>query len=146
MLRGVKFQISRQTPFYVALPYNDVLDDHTTKSEARQIIPWFRNTFVRPGQSVCQGRWVALRHAGKVFYAQWLDCGPFTTTDAAYVFGAARPLPNRNHDAGIDVSPAVRDYLELNEIDQCDWKFVNQPPPGPWTHYGQDTVARLTTK
>ncbi len=52
--------IPRQNPFYVALPYNDV-DDHHTKPEAVQVIPWYQNSFVRDGQSVCKGRWVAIR-------------------------------------------------------------------------------------
>jgi hypothetical protein len=37
--------LPRQNPFYVALPYNDV-DDHHTKPEAAQVIPWFKKAFV----------------------------------------------------------------------------------------------------
>jgi hypothetical protein len=39
--------------------------------------------------------------------------GPFNTDSAGYVFGDQRPSPNVNHGGGIDVSPAVRDYLGL---------------------------------
>jgi hypothetical protein len=35
-----------------------------------------------------------------------------------------------NPYAGLDVSPAVRDYLSLNGLDICDWKFVDHPQPG----------------
>jgi hypothetical protein len=75
--------------FYVALPYNDV-DGHNTKPEAGQVIPWFRNAFVRDGQSVCYGRWIAIRHGNKVCYAQWGDVGPFCTDHWQYVFGNER--------------------------------------------------------
>jgi hypothetical protein len=137
--------VPKQNPFYVALPYNDVEEDHT-RSEAATVIPWFDAAFVRDGQSVCKGHWVALRHGRRVCYAQWEDVGPFQTDHWQYVFGPERPRPNANHDAGIDVSPAVRDYLGMSGMDVCDWKFVNvwEVPIGPWTLYGDDnTVAHL---
>lgn len=137
--------VPRQNPFYVALPYNDI-DDHHTKPEAAQVIPWFNHTFVRDGQSVCKGRWIAIRHGRKVCYAQWEDVGPFQTDHWQYVFGNERPRPNSNRDAGLDVSPAVREYLGLNNIDFCDWKFVEffQVPIGPWALYGENnTFSRL---
>jgi hypothetical protein len=137
--------LPRQNPFYVALPYNDV-DNHHTKTEAAQIIPWFKSRFIRDGQSVCKGQWVAIRHGNRVCYAQWEDVGPFCTDHWQYVFGNDRPRPNRNHDAGLDVSPAVRDYLGLAGLDVCDWKFVDFRiiPPGPWTRYGDNnTFVRL---
>jgi hypothetical protein len=133
--------LPRQNPFYVALPYNDV-DQHHTKPEAAQVIPWFRYAFVRDGQSVCKGRWIEIRHKGRVCYAQWEDVGPFQTDDVEYVFGGQRPRPNRNGDAGLDVSPAVRDYLGLGGIDFCDWRFVDfaYVPRGPWAVYGDNNT------
>lgn len=131
----------RQNPFYVALPYNDV-DDYHTKPEAAEVIPWFNRAFQRDGQSVCKGRWLEIRHGLKVCYAQWEDVGPFQTDHWQYVFGDERPRPNRNRDAGLDVSPAVREYLGLNNIDFCDWKFVEilRVPAGPWTVYGENNI------
>jgi hypothetical protein len=137
--------LPRQNPFYVALPYNDV-DNHHTKPEAAQVIPWFRSAFVRDGQSVCKGRWIAVRHGNRVCYAQWEDVGPFSTDHWKYVFGNERPRPNRNRGAGLDVSPAVRDYLGLGGLDVCDWKFVDfrSVPAGPWAKYGDNnTFVRL---
>jgi hypothetical protein len=137
--------VPRQNPFYVALPYND-LDERHTKPEAAQVIPWFNSAFVRDGQSVCKGRWVAIRHGLKVCYAQWEDVGPFQTDHWQYVFGNERPRPNRNQDAGLDVSPAVREYLGLDNIGSCDWKFVDflRVPAGPWALYGDNnTFSRL---
>ena len=129
----------RQNPFYIALPYNDVQGGHT-KPEAKQAIPWFKQAFVRDGQSVLKGHWVAIRHNNRVCYAQWEDCGPFTTDHWQYVFGNERPRPNLNQGAGLDVSPAVRDYLGLSNLDSCDWKFVDfrEVPPGPWAMYGDN--------
>lgn len=136
--------IPRQNPFYVALPYNDTTRG-TTKSEARRAIPWFKQTFERPGKSVLKGRWVAIKRGSRIAYAQWEDCGPFRTDHWQYVFGNARPLPNLNQGAGLDVSPAVRDYLGMRGKDVCDWKFVEarDVPPGPWTKYGNNNTFVL---
>jgi hypothetical protein len=131
--------VPQQNPFYVALPYNDIEGAHT-KPEAKQVIPWFGATFVRDGQTVLKGRWLSVRHNNKVCYAQWEDCGPFRTADWRYVFGDERPKPNLNQGAGLDVSPAVRDYLGINAKDFCDWKFADfrEVPPGPWATYGDN--------
>src|SRR5262249_4448769 len=130
----------RQNPFYIALPYNDVADG-VTKPEAKIVIPWFNEAFVQEGQSRSRNRWVAIRKAaGKVCYAQWSDCGPFQTDHWQYVFGNAKPRPNANGGTGLNVSPAVREYLQLNGTDVVDWKFVEfiDVPRGPWSLYGDN--------
>ncbi len=143
--RSWVLNVPHQNPFYFALPYNEVENGHT-RPEAPTVIPWFKSTFIRDGQSVCHGRWIAIRHGSRVCYAQWEDVGPFAVDHWQYVFGPERPRPNRNADAGLDVSPAVRDYLGLNGLDQADWRFVDRPPTGPWTSYGQNNVALLKSK
>jgi len=134
----------RQNPFYCALPYNDV-GHGSTKPEARRMIPWFKDVFVKPGQSVLKGRWIAIHHGGRTCFAQWEDCGPFRTDHSSYVFGSDRPRPNLNHGAGLDVSPAVRDYLGLDQNQICDWKFVDASavPDGPWKNYGTNNTFVL---
>jgi hypothetical protein len=129
--------IPRQNPFYVALPYNDLINGQF-KPEAPLVIPWFRRAYSEPGQSVCKDHWVAIRKGGRTCYAQWEDCGPFRTDHFQYVFGDERPKPNANFGAGLDVSPAVRDFLGLQSTDVTDWQFVemNDVPPGPWRSYG----------
>ena len=136
--------IPKQNPFYAALPYNDVTRGET-KSESRSVIPWFRDAFERPGKSVCKGRWLAIRHGNRIAYAQWEDCGPFRTDHWQYVFGNDRPMPNLNQGAGLDVSPAIRDYLGMGGKDVCDWKFVDvrDVPMGPWTRYGDNNTFVL---
>ena len=129
----------RQNPFYVALPYNDVTGGQF-KPEAPLIIPWFRQAYTSPGQSVCKDHWIAIRKGNRICYAQWEDCGPFRTDHFEYVFGNERPKPNANDGAGLDVSPAVRDYLGLQPTDVTDWQFVGvrDVPQGPWRSYGDN--------
>jgi len=129
--------VPQQNPFYIALPYNDVTKGQH-KPEAAQVIPWFKTDYKGPGVSVLKGRWVAIRHGNRTAYAQWEDCGPFRTDHSGYVFGNERPKPNLNKGAGLDVSPAVRDYLGMAPTDVTDWKFVeyNEVPKGPWADYG----------
>ena len=127
----------RENPFYCALPYNDVTHEGT-KPEASLVIPWFKTTFSQDRRSVCKDRWIAIRKGTRVCYAQWEDCGPFRTDHWQYVFGNERPKPNLNHGAGLDVSPAVRDFLQLGSTDVTDWQFVEMGdiPPGPWRALG----------
>jgi hypothetical protein len=131
----------RQNPFYCALPYNDkAREGH--RSEAPTVVPWFKEAYQGPGVSTCKGRWVAIRKGARTVYAQWEDAGPFRTDHWQYVFGNERPKPNLNQGAGLDVSPAVRDYLGLQDTDVTDWKFVEfkDIPPGPWAKYGDNNT------
>lgn len=133
--------VPRQNPFYVALPYNDITRKGH-KPEASRVIPWFKEEFTKPGRTVLKGRWIAIRYKGKVAYAQWEDCGPFRTDHWQYVFGDERPKPNLNKGAGLDVSPAVRDYLGMSSTDVTDWKFVEfeEIPNGPWSTHGDNNT------
>ncbi|PYJ19521.1 MAG: hypothetical protein DME92_12170, partial [Verrucomicrobia bacterium] len=132
----VKFT-PRQNPFYCALPYNDkAREGH--RPEAPRVVPWFNEAYQGPAVSTCKGRWVAIRKGNRTVYAQWEDAGPFCTDHWQYVFGNERPKPNLNKGAGLDVSPAVRDYLGLKETDVTDWRFVDfkEVPRGPWSTLG----------
>ena len=131
----------RQNPFYCALPYNDkAREGH--RPEAPRVVPWFKEAYRGPAVSVCKGRWVEIRKGNRVVYAQWEDAGPFRTDHWEYVFGNERPKPNLNRGAGLDVSPAVRDYLGLQDTDVTDWKFVDfeEIPHGPWARYGDNNT------
>jgi len=131
----------RQNPFYCALPYNDkAATGH--RPEASRVVPWFNEAYQGPAVSVCKDRWIAIRKGNKVAYAQWEDAGPFRTDHWQYVFGNERPKPNLNKGAGLDVSPAVRDYLGLNETDVTDWQFVDfkDVPHGPWSKLGENNT------
>ncbi len=138
-----------QNPWYVALPVNDVSSFHTTKPEAAKFIPWFRSAYIRPGQSVCKGRWVEIRKRNRSCWAQWEDVGPFHVDSWSYVFGNDQPEPNRNRNTGIDLSPAVQMYLGLGGIDQVSWRFTEfngVPSRGPWAMYGGNNTFALLRK
>jgi hypothetical protein len=142
----VKFT-PRQNPFYCALPYNDkAASGH--RPEAPRVVPWFKEAYQGPGVSTCKDRWIAIRKGNKVAYAQWEDAGPFRTDHWQYVFGNERPKPNLNKGAGLDVSPAVRDYLGIDETDVTDWKFVefSEVPPGPWSKHGDNNTFVINAR
>ncbi len=123
----------KQNPFYVALPFNDMRGGRH-KPISRKVIPWFHEEYIAPNVSVCKSRWIAVRYRGRIVYGQWEDVGPFEHDHPEYVFGKARPRPNQNKNAGLDISPAMRDYLGMNGLAPADWKFVDdhEVPPGPW--------------
>jgi len=126
-------------PFYVALPYNDV-----AHPEKRHLIPWFDPT--KPPKSkwtsVVRGRWVAVLYRGRFAFGTWEDVGPFRSDHAEYVFGNERPQTPTG--AGLDVSPAIRDYLGLTGRDVTHWRFIeeNEVPAGPWLEYRK--IAAVT--
>jgi len=138
--------VPKQNPFYVALPYNDCVNCNTTKFEASKVVPWFRKSFVKHGQSVCKDHWIAIRYGRRTCYAQWSDCGPFVTDDANYVFGNAAPANSSNGGAGLDLSPAVRDYLGFTSGARCDWRFVDvrEVDDGPWKAHGNNNPFSST--
>jgi len=136
----VKFT-PRQNPFYCALPYNDkARTGH--RPEAPRVVPWFNEAYQGPAASTCKDRWVAIRKGNRTAYAQWEDAGPFRTDHWQYVFGNERPKSNLNRGAGLDVSPAVRDYLGLRQTDVTDWRFVTfgDVPRGPWSALGENNT------
>jgi hypothetical protein len=137
----------RQNPFYCALPYNDK-STNGHRPEAPRVVPWFKEAYQGPAVSTCKSRWIAIRKGNKVAYAQWEDAGPFRTDHWQYVFGNERPKPNLNKGAGLDVSPAVRDYLGINGTDVTDWKFVDfkEVPPGPWSKHGDNNTFVLNAR
>lgn len=139
--------IPKLSPFYIALPYNDVQDYRTHKPEAARVIPWFTRMRPAPGKTVLKGRWVQLFQNGRSCFAQWEDCGPWTTDDWQYVFGNQRPKATQNNGAGIDISPAVRDFLGLRSGDPVHWRFVEESsvPYGPWRKYGGQAPAAVGT-
>ncbi len=137
----------RQNPFYIALPYNDKSREGH-RPEASKVVPWFKEAYQGPAVSTCKGRWVAIKKGTRTVYAQWEDAGPFRTDHWQYVFGNERPKPNLNKGAGLDVSPAVRDFLGLQDTDVTDWKFVEfeDVPSGPWSRYGENNTFVMNAR
>jgi hypothetical protein len=131
-------------PFYVALPFNDI----AFPEKSRKYVPWWSEADYKKEhmESQCKGRWVMIKFQNKVCFAQWEDVGPLRYDHAEYVFGDERPT--RYSRAGLDVSPAVRDYLGLSGLDKTDWKFVedDQVPYGPWIEYGEQAILYSAIK
>jgi hypothetical protein len=125
-------------PFYVALPFNDIKYPEL----AAKYVPWYSKQTYKdnPLQSQCQGRWIMIEFKGRVCFAQWEDVGPLRYDHVKYVFGTDRP--SDFNKAGLDVSPAVRDYLGLSGLDKTNWRFVDndEVPYGPWIEYAEQAI------
>ncbi len=125
--------IPHENPFYFALPYND-FKDGKRKPDAYEVVYWAHEKEWGELESMCKNRWIKIIKGDRIAYAQWEDVGPFGEDDKSYVFGTALPQNQINNRAGLDVSPAVRDFLGLSDIDKIDWQFVREEdvPTGPW--------------
>jgi hypothetical protein len=126
--------IPLENPFYFALPYNDFDSDGKRKKDVAKIIYWANDNSWSESQSMLKNQWVKISADGKTVYAQWEDVGPFGEDDKAYVFGNSAPKSKENNNAGIDLSPAARDYLNLDGESKVDWQFIKEAdvPDGPW--------------
>ena len=124
----------KENPFYCALPYNDFNEKGKQKNDTTALAMWAKDNIIGSEQSICKNQWIKITKNGKSAYAQWEDVGPFGEDDKAYVFGNSTPKSKENSHAGLDVSPAVRDYLGLGDVDKTDWQFIDAQdvPAGPW--------------
>lgn len=126
---------STLNPFYVALPFNDL----AFPDKAKRWLPygWARKPKDGKQVSACKDRWVMIKNSkGDICYAQWEDVGPLNYSDAEYVFGSEPPDGLNGNRAGLDVSPAVAEYLGIDHKDKVttSWRFVDEEDvrPGPW--------------
>ncbi len=126
-----------ENPFYFALPYNDFKSrSGKRKKHAMQDVYWSNEKNWQSNESLCKNRWIKITKGNTICYAQWEDAGPFGENDWQYVFGDndKKPKNRTNNHAGLDVSPAVKDYLNLDDLDKVSWQFINESdvPDGPW--------------
>jgi hypothetical protein len=121
-----------ENPFYIALPYNDIAPSGQRKSTAF-LCPNAQRLTNQP-YSWCKNSWVKVSRGDLVAYAQWEDVGPYHEDDLNYVFYRATPINKKGASAGLDVSPALADYLKLQDVDTASWCFVleSDVPAGPW--------------
>lgn len=132
-----------ENPFYLDLPYSDFTDDGTRKPNAVQVIPWARTRSWDESESMMKNQWVELHNPAtkQTCYGQIQDAGPYVYDDARYVFGQhdERPLNREARNAGLDVSPALRDCLgfvgDNTDTNTVNWRFTaaNRVPDGPWS-------------
>jgi len=133
---------STLNPFYVALPFNDL----AFPDKAREWLPrgWYRRPEDGKQVSACKDRWVEIKNRqGDVCYAQWEDVGPLRYDHAEYVFGDERPIGMGDDHAGLDVSPAVAQYLNIDGRNRLtSWRFVDDADvrPGAWLKLDEQAV------
>jgi hypothetical protein len=127
--------------FYVALPFNDL----AFPDKARKWLPagWQQSSKDGKLVSACKDRWVEIKNEqGRVCFAQWEDVGPLHNDHAEYVFGDERPGPGAS--AGLNVSPAVAQYLSIGGNTQAmtSWRFVDDENvmPGQWLRYDEQAL------
>lgn len=134
--------LPRQNPFYVALPFNDLVRRLREQPTVFEFLTFWKELVRKlPAcRSLCKNRWIEIRYRGKSCFAQWQDVGPVYTDDHAYVFGFEEPRSHARRMAGLDVSPAVRDFLRFPGSGKMDWKFTEEDKvtDGPWL----ETVTR----
>jgi len=134
------YHAARVNPFYIALPFNDL----AFPDKARRWLPagWARPNKDGKQVSACKNRWVEIKNQqGRSCFAQWEDVGPLRYDHAEYVFGSERP--DTYTRAGLDVAPAVAQYLNINEKNRItSWRFVDDEdvPPGVWLKYDEQAV------
>ncbi len=127
----------KENPFYLDLPYTDFTESGLRKKNA-SLIPWAKEKTWADNESMMKNRWVKLMKGTLVCYGQIEDAGPYEYDDTNYVFGTARPKSTEANNAGMDVSPAIRDCLKFSGLNtdsnKVDWQFVDfkDVPPGPW--------------
>lgn len=132
----------KENPFYFDLPYDDFNWDtgDGRRANAYQVVPWADSQEWQENQSMLKNRWIKIIKGSNVCYAQWEDAGPYVYDDAQYVFGLndERPKNTEANNAGMDVSPAVRDCLQFeglnNDTNKVSWQFIESGdvPSGPW--------------
>lgn len=133
---------STLNPFYIALPFNDL----AFPDKAREWLPagWYRRPKDGKQVSACKDRWVWIKNAqGRSCFAQWEDVGPLRYDHAEYVFGSERPIGLGDDHAGLDVSPAVAQYLGIDGKNRItSWRFVDDEDvrPGPWLLLDEQAV------
>jgi hypothetical protein len=133
---------STLNPFYVALPFNDL----AFPDKAHEYLPpgWYRPPRDGKQVSACKDRWVEIKNAqGRTCYAQWEDVGPLRYDHAEYVFGSERPIGIGDDHAGLDVSPAVAQYLGIDGKNRItSWRFVDDEDvrPGYWLQLDEQAV------
>jgi len=96
--------VPRQNPFYIALPYNDVSGGKNQTGGCSNHSVVLKATFVRSGQTVLKGRWLAVRkRIPDLFMPSGKMWARFRLIIGSTFFGNDRPRANLNRGAGLDV-------------------------------------------
>lgn len=141
--------VLKQNPFYIALPTPDH-DEAGVLQEAEQWVvaasdylpelKRFKDGKFADHESPFKDLWFEVSYQGKSAFAQLEDVGPSNQTgaiaaDYEYVWGdRSQPKNEFGLQAGIDLSPAVTDYLGTDGAGVVRWRAVpeSEVPDGPW--------------
>lgn len=125
----------KENSFYVAVPATDMKDEEANP-KVRKAMPAAWLVGATTQESSMKNRWVVVRANGKIGYGQIQDAGPFGEEDVEWVFGSAtKPKSKENSYAGLDVSPALANYLGVSGVFDAEFAIVidaKDVPPGPW--------------
>ena len=128
--------------WYVAVPLSDITtkDGQTMNKDWVVDLPWYDPADSEGYEyySYLKNRWVMIRRGDKVAYGQVADAGPRGEDLYNYVIlGGEFHNPLSQNNAGLDVSPAINDYLGMDGKDEADWKFIEEEevPDGPWKEH-----------
>ncbi len=130
--------VPKENPFYLDVPYDDFDYEGERKNNVYTVVPWAYEKVWGPEESMMKNRWVKIIKGDTVCYGQNEDAGPYQYDDYEYVFGTQQPKNRKANNAGMDVSPALRDCLKFeglnSDSNKVDWQFVDERevPPGPW--------------
>lgn len=136
----------RQNIFYVALPTPDFDEQgrlpgaFSAAKMGATYLPDLAKRIKNGQEWLFKNLWVEVRYDGKVAYGQLEDIGPSADTgtivaDYDYVWGdSSTPKNDFGLHAGIDISPAMTDYLGTKGQATVSWRWVPQAnvPDGPW--------------
>jgi hypothetical protein len=141
---------AKENIFYLALPTLDHDEHGRVKAAEKQVrngarylpeLQRFHHGRFREDQSPFKNLWVEVVFHGRSAFGQLEDIGPSdkhdrSVSDYKYVWGKAKKPKNKfGMHAGIDLSPALTDYLGTDGKGKIHWRFVpaKQVPDGPWT-------------
>jgi hypothetical protein len=135
----------KENPFYFALPCADfdaqgLRPDYVNSTRGNQQFKALTHGApLSEDGSLLKNQWVKIVAGGHTVFAQWEDTGPFakaSDNNCQYIFGGPNAKPDNQfgEHAGIDVSPAVKNRLNMGGSATVSWQFVlpDQVPDGPW--------------
>lgn len=107
----------KENHFFVAIPYIDL--ENGTKKEEAEAFPWFKK--LKKEDSIIKNVWVEIEYGNKTCYAQVVDVGPIGVDRFRFVLTGKDEV--EWEIPGINLSLAVRDFLDYESGKKLKWRF-----------------------